>query len=72
VFQIGLGKVTVPLEVDQLHDAQQNFVLDRDNDLGFDLPALGLTETAVELESGMNVRQFLTVFDVSDDQRFLA
>ena len=26
-------------------------------------------ETAVNLESGMNVRQFLTVFDVSDDQR---
>jgi len=50
----------------------QVFVLGRDSDSGIDLSALGFTETAVKLESGMNIRKFLTVFNVSDNQRFLA
>ena len=72
VLQVFLGEVAIAFEVDELHDTQQDLVLDGYHDLGLHGPALGITEFAVELQAGMDVSQLFTVFDILDNQCPLA
>jgi hypothetical protein len=60
MFQIGLRELAIALEINQLHDSQQDFILDGNNDHGFYIPAFSFTETLIELQARMDVYQLIT------------